>query len=311
MTSASRELFHHLMNLDQFPTVLPEAKERVQKTLRQAERTLRWTRDPHKQFFPYTPTAFELRIAAIHEQEVKGYKPFEPPPRLSKEEYIWGIEQFAPLVLVDGCWLQWTAQAGRTQDPVSQRLFRIYADEVGNGDPRRNHSNIYRRLLESLNIQLPPVDSQAFAADPRFPDAAFDLPVYFLAISQFPETFLPEILGLNMAIELSGLGRGYQRLIDELNYWGIDAQIVRLHLYIDNLTSGHSAIAKEAIERYLDEVMSLAGGDEQQRHWRRIWTGYLSLHSAARRFKWVLAWAFLRQVLLGRLSSILRSYSTM
>jgi len=298
--SSSRDLFYQLLNIDQFPVVLPKAKERVQKTLRKAERTLRWTRDPYKRFFTYDPAAFESRITAIHDREVTGYRPLEPPPRLTREEYIWGIEQFAPLILVDGCWLQRIAQAGRRQDPIHRRLFRIYADEVGNGDPRRNHANVYRCLLDSLNIQLPPIDSRAFAQNPRFPDAAFDLPVYLLAISQLPETFLPEILGLNLAIELSGLGRVYKRLIDELTYWGIDARIVRLHLYIDNLASGHSAIAKEAIEAYLDGVMSL-GGEEQQQHWRRIWTGYLSLQSAAGRFKWVLAFAFLRRFLPGRL----------
>jgi hypothetical protein len=143
-------------------------------------------------------------------------------------------------------------------------------------------------LLDSLHIDLPPIHDRAFCEHPGFIDSAFDIPVYLMAISKFPARFLPELLGLNMAIELSGLGRVYLRLAQELRYWGIDPKIVNVHLSIDNLASGHAALAKNAIQHYLDQIAASQGEDAKDAHWRRIYHGYCSLATAGRIFKMAL-----------------------
>jgi hypothetical protein len=107
-----------------------------------------------------------------------------------------------------------------------------------------------------------------------------------MGLSHFSLEFLPELLGLNMAIELSGLGKSYMRLVDEWTYWGIDPAIASIHISIDNVASGHTFLAQKAIQLYMDDVMQRTGDPmilDQQ--WRRIYTGYASLRFVGWRFK--------------------------
>lgn len=288
----TRQLFHRLLNSDLFSDVLPAAKRVVSRHLSKSSAGLSRRQPLLRRFFPYTHGVFQARIEELYEKELNAYRPFEPPPRLNREVYVWGIEQLAPTVLVDGCWLQNIEQAGSRHSRLAAALFGIYADEVGNGHTRLNHPNVYRRLLESLSIDLPSLNDPAFSAYPGFLDAAFDLPVYLLAISHFPKTFLPEIIGLNLAIELSGLGACYMRLVDELDHWGIDATIIRLHNSIDNMAGGHAAIARDVVKLYLDQILACSGEAVMQQHWRRIWTGFLSLNNASKRFGVALVWHY-------------------
>jgi Iron-containing redox enzyme len=288
----TRKMFYRLVNSDLFPDILPAAKRIVSRQLSKSAAGLTKRLPPLRQFFPYTHGAFQARIEELYEKELDAYRAFEPPPRLSREVYVWGIEQLAPTVLVDGCWLQNIAQGGSSHSRLAVALFGIYADEVGNGHTRFNHSNVYRRLLQSLSIDLPPLNDPTFAAYTGFLEAAFDLPVYLLAISHFPRTFLPEIIGLNLAIELSGLGARYMRLVDELDHWGIDSTIIRLHISIDNMAGGHAAIARDVVKLYLDQVVACSGEAVMQQHWRRIWTGFLSLNSVSKRFGLALLWHY-------------------
>jgi len=196
--------------------------------------------------------------------------------------------------LTDGCWLQHVHllrhYSNRT---VGSLLLKIYDDETGNGKLEQNHPVIYQRLLESVNICLPPIDSKRFIDHPGFIDSAFDLPVYLLSIAKFPNAFLPELLGLNLAIELSGLGNVYLRLSEELKFWKIDPAIVDIHISIDNIASGHTALAIKAIQIYLDEISAGLGEQAVDRHWRRIFTGYCSLQSACRVFIFALICRYL------------------
>ncbi|MDF9393436.1 iron-containing redox enzyme family protein [Methylococcus capsulatus] len=240
----------------------------------------------HRRFFPYSETGLHARTEAIHAHEIKRYRPSDPHPQIGKDFCHWVILQLAPTILIDGCWLARIGTAAECLDTAGRHLLKIYADELGNGLPERNHPNVYRHLLDRLGIELPPFDSPAFANDPRFLDAAFDLPVYLLAMGLCPQRCFPELLGLNLAIELSGLGAGYMRLIDVLRSHGIDPAIVQLHLSIDNLASGHAARAREAIMLYLDEMERKGGRKISRQLWKRIWTGYLSLHTAASSLAW-------------------------
>jgi len=292
-----RRLFHRLINHDTRAETHAAARFAVEKTLRRARRAISPQGPLARQFFAYTPQAFARRIEQIHAESIAQHRPLQAPPRLRREEYAWGIRQFAPAVLVDGCWLQHQGEAANQDSRLHRLLQRIHAEELGEGRVDWNHPKIYRDLLDELAIDLPAAHSEAFAGHADFLDAAFDLPGYLLAIAQFPRTCLPEILGLNLAIELSGLGAGYLRLAEELRHCHINPQIVSLHLSIDNLAGGHAAMAAEAIELYLDEAKALGGDAASQAAWRRIWSGYLSLSAATRRFKWALAFGFCRRFL--------------
>ncbi|MGZ8164053.1 MAG: iron-containing redox enzyme family protein [Methylobacter sp.] len=283
----TRELYHYLVNADLYPEVLATAKQKVQCVLHLAKLLNRLP------FKPYEHQVFEDYIEALYQREIKAYQPLKASPKLSRKAYLWGIEQFAPTILTDGCWLQHVNQLGYSNPAIAAILFRIYEDETGNGLLEQNHPYIYQRLLNSLNISVPPIYSREFIDYPGFIASAFDIPVYLLAISKFPIAFLPELLGLNMAIELSGLGRVYMQLVDELKFWGIDPAIVSIHISIDNVASGHTALAKKAIQLYLDEVSASHGEQEMQRHWQRVYTGYCSLQTAGRNFKWALIYRYL------------------
>ena len=290
-----RELFHALVNVDLFPYILPLAKQFVLKTLRKSTARMNRKHSGALQFFEYDVETFEQRILDIYDREMRAYEPFNPPPKLDRAVYRWAIGQFAPTILTDGCWLQQTSRVGINLEEINARLFRIFADEIGDGHVEWNHPNVYRKLLSSLEIRLPELDTKDFAYYSGFSTTAFDLPVFMLSISQFPTHFLPEILGLNLAIELSGLGAAYMRLADELDYWGIDSTIIKLHISIDNLANGHSSIAKDAIALYLDEQLSAYGDLRMQQQWRRIWTGFLALPGSLKRFKRVMAWTYFKR----------------
>lgn len=274
-----RAMYTALLRAESPADVPDRANKTVDRILRLSRLSLPWQR-AYRRFFPYDEGAFHARIEAIHRHEIGRYRPLGTPAGIGKDFCRWAILQLAPTILVDGCWLAGIATAAESLGPISRHLLKIYADELGNGHPERNHPNVYRRLLDELGIALPPFDSEAFAQDPRFLDAAFDLPVYLLAIGQRPHSYFPELLGLNLAIELSGLGAGYMRAIDMLRHHGIDPAIVQLHLSIDNLASGHAAKARDAIAIYMDEMGRKGGAEVARGIWRRIWSGYLSLDIA-------------------------------
>ncbi len=294
----NRELYYYLVNADLFPAVSATAAMRVKHVLRLAKL---FNRLP---FRKYSHQAFENYIDSLYQHEVNTYQPLQATPKLSRETYLWGIEQFAPTILTDGCWLQHSSQLSfYSNHAIGAILFKIYEDECGNGILEQNHPYIYRQLLNSVDIKLPPIHSRAFIEHPGFLNSAFDIPVYLLAISKFPSRFLPELLGLNMAIELSGLGKVYLRLSQELSFWGINPAIVDVHISIDNLASGHADLAKNAIQLYLDEIAACYGEQTMQNHWRRIHTGYCSLQQASTRFKYALAGRYLLNTVGNRFTS--------
>jgi hypothetical protein len=291
----SRQLYFELLNLESNPQCLNAAYQFVSRYLTKSCTVMRRIQPFHQRFIEFSHAGFDQQVKAIFQADASKHKQFVAPPKLSREAYLWGIEQFAPVLLVDGSWLQNIAKAGNHQHAISRYLLRIYADEIGDGRSDWNHANVYRQLLESTDIQLPEFTSEQFSQHSGFIDSAFDLPVFFLAVSQFPSSFEAETIGLNLAIELSGLGSTYSRLVDDLNYWNIDSTIVSLHLSIDNLTTGHAALAHDAVVVYLDQILNISGYTEMQRHWQRIWSGYLALQIVPAGFKRALIWNYFKR----------------
>ncbi|RYU59383.1 iron-containing redox enzyme family protein [Methylolobus aquaticus] len=299
LRTVPRGLFHALVNPEeQQPGAFCSARRYIERCLQRVARDL-WHRCDR---FPYSEATFETWLNALYRRQTDSASPKpRSVPKLPRGAYVFGIEQLAPAVLVDGCWLQRVDGLARVSPGVARRLTTIYADELGSGNVVQNHPWIYRRLLVSLGIDCPAVDSIDFPSSPRFLDAAFELPALLLSISVHTHRFLPELLGLNLAIEVSGLGASYGRVARDLEYWGIDAQIVRLHQSIDNLASGHAALARDTIVVHLRQVRGLGGEAAEQEHWQRIQRGYDLLRVVTRPFKWRLAAAYLTRGWVPRL----------
>lgn len=200
------------------------------------------------------------------------------PPIPSRRELVESTVQLAPLIMIDGGWLQGFTDYRHASSPVGHLLFRTYWDELGNGERELNHPRIYRALLRDMGIELPPTGSREFADWPGFREDAFALPVYWLSISRFPQSRLPEILGLNLAMELSGVGSGYRSSRVALAHYGYSTQFVDLHNTIDNIATGHSAWAADAIDGYMSELSGTAGPRQESEIWERIRVGYRSLN---------------------------------
>ncbi|MCO5171892.1 MAG: iron-containing redox enzyme family protein [Planctomycetes bacterium] len=264
-----RDLYHGLLNVEERPDLLPAADALVRRVLRRARRV----RAAHLRPFPWSPAALDAWIDRRHRAQVEAYRPPTGPPLLDRADTVWVLTQMAPTVLVDGAWLQYAARATTAHTHVGAVLHVIYADEVGGGDPARNHPNLLRRLLADLGVSLPPFESPEFARWPGFVEGAFAPAAFWLAIGQHPRRYLPELLGLNLAIELTGLGATYMQAIDLLRHHGIDPYLIELHNTVDNPDTGHTALAAWAVKRHLEAVAALGGPDLVAHEWARVWTG--------------------------------------
>jgi hypothetical protein len=279
--STLRDAFYYLMNISSYTAFLPKAKRLVEGFLEQARRN---EVDPEVNAsspglspFPYSPEAFDARLQQIYNQGVQGnFAPGSQDEALTqrtREQEIYRLVQMAPFNQLDGAWIRQAAPPG-TVDEVRNLLFNIYMDELGDAKDQHNHANYYTDVLRGLNIYLPDIRSRAYADDPRFLDSAFVEPVFLLAISQFTEEYLPEILGMTLYLEWSSVA--LQSTVQTLESFGIDPGYYRLHVAIDNAASGHGAMAKRAVELYLDQVREQGGDEALQAAWARIWDGYVA-----------------------------------
>ncbi|WP_051331705.1 iron-containing redox enzyme family protein [Methylocaldum szegediense] len=294
-----RKLFTALLNAESAEGCPPEATIAVERILRRS-RWLERLKPPPRTLRHYDPIAFTQWVEGLYCREAGRYRPSNGNPRVGRDFCVWAALQLAPSILVDGCWLAAVPTASENLGEVERHLLQIYADEVGNGNPERNHANVYRRLLQSLSLTTPEFETEDFARDARFIDAAFEFPVYMLAIGLLKDRYFPELLGLNLAIELSGLGAGYMEAADILGHHGIDPTIVQLHQTIDNLACGHSARARDAILLYLDRIRQQGDVTAVQNAWRRIRLGHASFGAALL----PLAGRFMQRYLADRLKTV-------
>lgn len=166
---------------------------------------------------------------------------------------LYFLQQVTPTKAVDGAWLH--GVLAHWDDPRYHGLIRIYLEELGDGDPACNHVVIWRRLLTEQGCHEP-----VPLADERYLQGALQL-----ALGCNSEAFFPEVLGYNLGYEQLPL----HLLISshELNELGIDPHYFRLHVTIDNASTGHANKALEAVRQFWPEQ----GGDE---FYRRLARGY-------------------------------------
>ncbi|MFD6156623.1 iron-containing redox enzyme family protein [Nocardia sp. NPDC060256] len=229
---------------------------------------------------PATCPAAGLRpwLAEQHDRHAKEFEDNAGGDVQTRRELIDSTVQLAPLTLIDGTWLQGFTDYRQACSEIGFSLFDTYWDELGNGEAGLNHPLIYRELLLEMGVTLPPTASLEFARWPGFREQSFALPVYWLCIGRFPRTFLPEVLGLNLAMELSGVGGSYRRAHISLAANGFSTKFVDVHNTIDNVATGHAAWAADAIGAYLASATGSPGSPDRQLVWDRIRAGYRSLN---------------------------------
>ncbi|MEO1161362.1 MAG: LodA/GoxA family CTQ-dependent oxidase, partial [Pseudomonadota bacterium] len=203
-----RALFYALQNIETNRDCLPKAKEYVDNVL-QAARDLQSSEGTfqfldHIRPFTYTADAFIARMKDIYDDaadiaDPKGPFKFDPATHVlrTREQVIERIKQLTPFNFVDGGWLRNIPRIG-TADEVNMLLFDILTEELGEGDVAKNHANIYRTLCQSVGLFPPPANSKAFADSKDFMDSSYENPVFQLAISEFSQTYYPEIIGMTL-----------------------------------------------------------------------------------------------------------------
>ena len=267
-----RELYHYLVNVEFYPDILPIAERFARERLERSMAML-WKGERPIPSDRYDPVALESWVHKKHREQVDSYRPPDVRPEAPKDAFIEGTVQLAPLILIDGGWLQGMASPALIHTTVARMLFHVLVEELGEGKPKEHHANIYRDLLKAMGEEPPPVDSWEFARWTRLLDSSFDVPTLWLSISCFPRHFLPEILGLNLAVELAGVGGPYMEARDTLRRFRYPTLFVDVHNAADNVSVGHSAWAMNAIKRFMDEVAERDGPHNVDRVWHRVWTG--------------------------------------
>lgn len=172
----------------------------------------------------------------------------------SKSHALYFLRCVAPTKLVDGAWLYGLLEHWR--DARFASLIQTYLEELGEGQPSKNHVGIYRRLLASQG-------------NPRWEDLDDEYYVQGalqLAMAQNAEQFLPEIIGYNLGYEqlpLHLLITAY-----ELKELGIDPYYFTLHITVDNADSGHAKAAVDAV------FASMPQNENRESWYVRIQNGY-------------------------------------
>lgn len=225
----------------------------------------------------WTPAGLRPWLLDQHDRHGREFEDTDGQQRPGRDALIDQTLQLAPLTLIDGSWLQGFTETSLASSRFGYPLFETYWDELGNGRIPLNHPVIYRDVLRQMGIELAPTGSREFAHDPRLRDESFRRPVYWLCLGKLPTTFLPEILGMNLAMELSGVGGSYRTAREHLRYYGFSTRFVDIHNTIDNVSTGHSAWAADAIDTYMRQALPLSGDTEGAHLWQRVRTGYESL----------------------------------
>jgi hypothetical protein len=273
-------LLFHLVNADRFPVVRAYARRYAESVLARMDEIL--GTDPlfaAERAPAYSEEAVAGFVAGHYERNL-GWRN-QPPEVL--EAHWQKMRRTEPMLLpLDGCWLQGFVDVHRSGLEEYGWLFRIYASEQGDGNLDWNHNRIYR-------LCFAPGDIKAYGQTTA-PELFAAYRAHFLggvllklAMSLHTAYFLPELLGLNLANEASGVGGTYlyfaQRFAEvEHTYRALDFS---LHNCIDNYASGHTKWSLSAVQSFMarvQEVAPAAAESQWQRIWRFLRLGQVSDH---------------------------------
>jgi hypothetical protein len=274
-----RDAFYYLMNISSYEGFLPKAQRMIDGMLQEAwqnQEMMMADADQVWKYFPFTQDAFDDRMQQIYDNYVRDNQSpeiYAQDLRQTRAQVVNGILQFGPFNQLDGAWLSHVTPDGPLS-VINELLFHIRMDELGDGVVSQNHANVYTATMESVNLYLPDLHTRAYADYPALLDSAFTLAVFLLGIAQFNDLYFPELLGMTLELEWGSVQ--LPRTVNQFTAFGITPQYYTLHVGIDNASEGHGAIAKKAIEMYLDIVRQQSGEQAMQAIWKRIWNGYVA-----------------------------------
>ena len=281
-----KALYHKLHNLEHFPEILPQCRDLLVTLL---TRTLQTEHESSpsgilsiKHYTRSSLSAFlqtENDIVTVQWKEYLARRKSGSPPDLftTIDEAKWWLKQLAPVKYVDGAWLGHVNKVTTpfVLRPVTKDAWQVMAEELGNGDMQKNHVQVYQELMKDINSGLPEANSADFV-HPRqqlTEECVWEAAVAQLLISLFPQEFLPEILGFNLHFEALTLET--MKATKEVEEFGFNPYYFLLHVSIDNADSGHTAVALEAVIKYLEMLKQAQGLDAADQAWRRVQAGYV------------------------------------
>jgi hypothetical protein len=255
----------------------------------------------------YTSTSLQAFLNKAHMSSTSRYEAYLSRRKQGGPREMFPTKQFATEWLrlagvvkyVDGGWLSGVLdiasgraaglplsdkESGALERKVGKMAWQVISEEFGDGDLTKNHVYVYERLLESLGTGAIDAAGKAVPGSERgfdgLPDDQGAPRCWQAAIAQqcigllaSTREFFPEAIGFNMAYE----ALPYHLLVTsrELRELGIDDYYFALHVTIDNADSGHAAIARVAVERYLEGVRKRDGQEAMEKMWRRVQAGYI------------------------------------
>jgi len=282
-----KKLYHQLHCLEQYPTVIPSAKRLLLSLLKETSsqaQTLPVYENilSIKQFSRKSLDIFQHRRNDHIGKEWEAYNARRKAGGRrelfqDRGEAIWWLKQISPVKYVDGAWL---GHIDKVTTPFALRrtikgAWQILSEELGDGDLRKNHVNLYHRLPQSVAPGFPTADMADFGSQRHELNSlsVWKSAVAQLLVSLMPHEFLPETLGFNLHFE--GISMDTLKAVRELREVGIDPYYFILHVSIDNSHSGHSAIAIEIVSEYMGYMLRNHGESAAQNAWEKIQAGYL------------------------------------
>ena len=281
-----KDLYFKLQNLERFPEILPQCRDTLillfSETLGQALKDAKPGILSLDQYSPERLAIFlqneNSQITCEWERYISRRKVGGPVEMFKdREEAKWWLKQIAPVKYVDGAWL---GHINKVTTPFALRratkdAWQVMSEELGDGNPQMNHVFVYRNLMREIGAHLPDADNIDFI-HPRHgleEECVWKAAVAQLLISLFPHEFLPEILGFNLHFE--GLTMETLKAAKELEELGFNPYYFVLHISIDNADSGHTAIAMQAVVKYMAHVSVTQGDIATQQAWRRVQAGFI------------------------------------
>src|SRR5262249_13009315 len=154
----------------------------------------------------------------------------------SRDEVIFGQKTFALGSMIDGSWAHRIGAVGHDTRCSDDMLYAIYADEMGRGEPAKNHIILIYQVLDSLGIDVPHIRDTEFPDQDELPDHLYGFSLFQLSLALFPDSCYDEILGYNLGIEMFGLGTQRMHEMQKLRHHGFDVAYEEAHLSIDNIS---------------------------------------------------------------------------
>ena len=250
----ARQIYFSLLQENPDELVLARSRLFMARQIEAAERCTSDLPDDMAELEQWS-TSHTARVGAQYRQYLDKRKAGGPRQYFSSKAHaLYFLKSIAPTKLVDGAWLYGLLE--HWEEARFSALIQIYLEELGEGDPRKNHVVLYKKLLATHEC-----DQWKNLGDAHFTQGAIQL-----ALAQHAEHLLPEVIGFNL---------GYEQLplhllicAYELNELGIDPYYFTLHITIDNAASGH---AKKALQGLFDAFPRVG---DRGAFYRRVVNGY-------------------------------------